>query len=118
MEIAINPINQLIDLSKQHPELKIVPIVETEVVTDDNFYTWWASSFGDSYVDDIYFANDRYYIRSDDEEELMNDAIDNSGYDLLRTDEENEVWAKGVVNSYEWEKVILVRIEALKTTTV
>lgn len=114
MDTKSTAVKQLMELSLNYPDLKIIPIVETEVVSDDNFYTWWASSFGDSYVDDIYFANDRYYIRSDDEEELMNDAIDNSGYDLLRTDEENEAWAKGIVDSYGWEKVILVRIEALK----
>lgn len=102
--------NQLLELIQQNPGLRVFPLVHWEVCAGDE-HTYWSGNFGESKVDEIYIDDERVWIRSEDEESLIDDVIDNSAYDLLRTDEENEEWAKGVVNSYEWAKVIVVYIE-------
>lgn len=102
-------INFLLQLILENPDLRVVPVVDTQIVADDG-YAWWSASWGGASVDEIFEEDESFYIRSIDEEELINDAIENSAYNLLRTDEENEAWGKGVVNAYEWEKVIIVYI--------
>lgn len=112
IEVQQNNLKTLLQLAAENPDLRIVPLVESDIVADDAF-AWWSSRWGDASIEEIWNDDERLYIRSDDEEELINEAIENSGYDLLRSDEENEVWGKGVVDAYDWEKIIAVRIRTI-----
>ena len=102
-------INFLLQLILENPDLRVIPMVESSIVDDDTF-AWWSASWGGASVDEVFDEDDRFYIRSIDEEELINDAIETSGYDLLRTHGENEAWGKEQVNAHDWEKVIIVYI--------
>lgn len=112
-EKKIEKTEQLLQLIKENPGLRVFPMVDTEVVADDQ-YTWWGGSFGSSAIEEIYMDDERYYIRSQDEDELVEDVL--NGDNLFKTlyiplpGVTEEVRAKEIVNKYPWEKVIAVYI--------
>jgi len=101
-------VSELLNLVGANPDLRIVPMVDTEIVADDGFQ-WWVASFGKARVEEIYSNDERLYIRSEDEETLIDDLCCDDDTDGL-SDEEIEELAKQKVASYKWEKVIAVRI--------
>lgn len=113
IEKKIENTERLLQLIKENPGLRVFPMVETEVVADDQ-YTWWGGHFGSSAIEEVYLGNERYYIRSQDEEELVEDVL--NGDTLFKTlyiplpGVTEEVRAKEIVNKYPWEKVIVVYI--------
>lgn len=109
MQIQQENVNELLKLTKENPELRIVPMVDSEIVADDGF-GWWVGSFGKAEVNEIFSKGERLYIRSDDEDGLIDELYDNELADEPITDEEALEKAKGIVASYEWEKVITVKI--------
>jgi hypothetical protein len=107
----MNKHEELFKLIKENPELEIVPMVDSEVVSGDD-YSSWMGAWGKSRLDEYYCGDERIYF-GDDKEDLMQELIDNN-YDNKwegKTDEEMETMAKEIVNGYEWIKCIAVRIE-------
>lgn len=100
---------QLLALIEENPTLRVFPMVHYEVVAGDD-YGYWGGKFERSSVEEIYIDEERIWIRSEDECEMIERFNDLSDYGLLRTDEEAEEWAKEQINNCEWEKVIVLRI--------
>lgn len=105
---------KLLQLIKENPNLRIVPMVESEIVADD-YYAYWIGNWGEAKIDEIYCSgdNERIYIRSEDEESLIDEvfnrieAIETNKY---LSDDELYKKAEKEVESYNWEKVIVVYI--------
>ncbi|GAN11525.1 nitrilase/cyanide hydratase and apolipoprotein N-acyltransferase [Mucor ambiguus] len=95
-------VEQLLNLIQENPGLRICPMVDSEVVADD-CYGWWVASWGEAKVEEIWNDDERVYIRSEDEDGLIEVLFDND-------DDLTEEEAEKIVSSYEWEKVIAVRI--------
>lgn len=96
-------INELIRLAKENPTLQIVPMVDSELCGDE--YSSYLGQWGKPSIDERYGENGIIYFRSDDES-----LVDN----LMCKDETlDELNAQAIVDGYEWEKVIVVRIGTL-----
>ncbi|MFL2116294.1 hypothetical protein ACEN4P_01530 [Marinilactibacillus psychrotolerans] len=106
-------IEKLIKLKQENPQLEIMAAVDSEVVADDG-HRWWTADFGDCSVDEVLLKDERVYVRSEDEDDLIHDemdwvygvdySLDSERIDLL------EAEAKECVNRMNWKKVILVQI--------
>lgn len=103
LEIQTENVKVLFKLIKENPELKIVPMVDSDVVVDDG-YSSWMGSFGKAEIDYIWITDERIYFKSIDEEELIENEIDK-----IADDEPNpmkqpiEQLAEERVKNYEWE---------------
>ncbi len=108
-------VNELLKLIKDNPQLRVLPMVDSEIVADDGFSSW-CGSFGESEIDYVWDSGERVYF-SDDKECLIEIEID-------RIDSEAQVYheshllyqsledrATERVNNYSWEKVIVVNID-------
>lgn len=120
IELQNQKVRGLLKLIKENPELRILPMVYQEIVEDG--FSYWAGAFGESKIDFIWNNGERIYFKSDDEEQLIEDEIDNieSAAQLFITTALHEshplyrpieVQAKERVENYDWEKVIVVYIE-------
>lgn len=103
-------INNLLDLIRENPDLRIVPMVGTECVPEDCF-AWWIASWGKATVEEIYFTTDdeRVYIKDEDCDSLVDQEYDK----FFGTDIDDEMalkLAREKVDAYPWEKVIAVNI--------
>ena len=65
-------LEKLIELSKENPELPIIPMVDSEVVFDDSC-GYWLASFGGCEVGEYYVTDDKVYTDRDD---FMEDYIE------------------------------------------
>lgn len=107
IEIQKENVTILLNLIKENPELRILPMVDCDVIASDE-YTSWVGSFGKAEVDLIWNDGERIYINSHDEEELIQNELD----DIDRTIDDSiaEALAEEIVKNYNWEKVIVVWI--------
>ncbi|WP_178023066.1 hypothetical protein [uncultured Paenibacillus sp.] len=102
-------VKELLRLIEENPDLRITPMVDSEIVADDG-YNWWLGSFGKAQVDEIFALDERLYIRSEDEDTLIEKQFDDMADEPNLTDEEAWEKAKIEVANYAWEKVIAVKI--------
>lgn len=107
IDIQKENVKSLIDLIKKNPELKIVPMVDSEIVADDG-YSSWLGSFGKAEIDHIWNSGERIYFESLDKEELVQNILDEIPSEIDDTTAERT--ANDIVGKYEWEKVIVVWI--------
>lgn len=93
---------------QEHPELPIVPMVDSEIVADDGGY--WIGSWGKAYVDEYLWAekSERYLFKSDNdvfdvlERYLPDEAVEK----LPDTEEESRPF----FDALPWKKAIIVYI--------
>ena len=106
----MNPENTkaFVELVKSHPELPIVPIVDSEVVADDG-YAWWIASFGVSRVGKYVHLSMRGEDRLFTDEEM--DEIEEYIADEMYDDEANEH-----LTAKEIDQIAHKRAEALAWT--
>lgn len=115
MEIQNENVSILLNLIKENPDLRILSMVDYEVVASDEFASW-AGSFGESKVDYVWNDGERIYFKSNDEEQLIENEIDDIENETQLFHESHPMWrtiedrAKERVNRYQWEKVIVVWI--------
>lgn len=102
-------ISELLELIKENPDLRIVPMVDTEVVASDD-YGWWIAEWGKASVEEIYCDDERIYIRSNDEDTLIENLVWNDEFINGLSEEEAIKKAENEVKNYEWEKVVAVKI--------
>jgi hypothetical protein len=95
-------IQNLLNLIKENPELKIVPMVNYEIVAGDDC-SYWMTSFGKCEVTKIYNDDERIWFE-DDFDDLVDKFIENNYCEV-------EIEAEEIVKNYNWEKVIVVYIE-------
>lgn len=112
IQIQQENLNMLLKLMKDNPTLRVLPMVDTDVVLSDDF-TMWAGEFGASEIDYIWGEYERIYFKSIDYDELIDAEIEIIGCneelkDL--TEEQIEHMADKKVENLEWEKVIVVKI--------
>lgn len=107
IDIQKENVQSLLNLIKENPELKIVPMVDTEIVADDG-YSSWLGSFGKAEIDQIWNSGERIFFKSQDEEELVQNILDEIPLEI--DDATAERTANDIVEKYEWEKVIVVWI--------
>lgn len=115
-EIQQNNINELIKLSKENPELKIVPMVDGELSGYE--FSYYMGSWGKPEIDEVYHEDERIYFHSYDEDELIErqaDLIFDEKYPDRKqlTDAENKNVFKEAevrVKDLPWEKVVTVKI--------
>ncbi|MCC7571110.1 hypothetical protein KO465_07285 [Candidatus Micrarchaeota archaeon] len=109
MELQQQNIKHLLELVQQYPNLRIVPMVETECVAGD-CCAWWIASWGEAAIEEIYLKDERVYIKDQDHDSLVDEEYDK----FFGTDTDDETamkLAQEKVNAYDWEKVIAVKIE-------
>lgn len=112
MEIQQENIKELIKLTQENTGLKIIPMVDIDVCSSDD-YSCWAGSWGKPRVDECWCDDERIYFKRDDFEDLVSQYIDNLDQDTLSNfydDAEVEKHAEEHVNNLAWEKVIVVYI--------
>ena len=68
----MNNIEKLIKLIQENPDLPVIPMVDYEIVADDD-YQRWMGSIGDSKIGDFCIWNDKIYT---DKQNLVEDLID------------------------------------------
>lgn len=104
-------IEGLLELIKANPDLRVIPMVETDCVADD-CCAWWVASWGKATVEEIYFNDERerVYIKDEDYDSLVDEEYGKFfGIDI--DDETAMKLAQEKVDAYPWEKVIAVKIE-------
>ena len=111
IEIQQENINNLIKLAKENPNLEIIPMVDSEVVSSDDF-NCWRGKWGKAEIDEIYCEDERIYFKSSDFEELVDEYIERYEGHLIN-EIEIEEWAEEQVKNLPWEKVITVNIKNL-----
>lgn len=96
-------VKNLLSLVQENPELRILPLVDTDCVASDD-YGSWVAKWGHGKIDYVWSheGSERIFIKSDDFDELVNE--------LTLKAYVSEEKANQIVEEYEWEKVILVNI--------
>ncbi len=96
-------LKHLFDLIQENPDLRIVPFVDTECVPGDEFSSWGAG-WGKAEVEEVWedVGRERVYIKSRDFDDLVDEVVLSHGI--------SEKKAALYVNTYLWEKVIIVQI--------
>ncbi|MFS1013791.1 hypothetical protein [Enterococcus casseliflavus] len=115
IDIQKENVQSLLDLIKENPDLKVLPMIDAEIVADDT-YGWWAGSFGKAKIDHIWNNGERIYFKSGAEEDLIESEIENIESEAQILHESHPLWrpieerAAERVGGYGWEKVIVVWI--------
>lgn len=100
-------VKSLLELVQANPDLRIIPLVDSECVPSDD-YGYWVASWGKPEIDDIWADDEKIYCKSTDYDDLVDRAMDD-----IQVDDEHQlgILAKAKVDGYEWEKVIVVKID-------
>ena len=105
-----NPTNPklaaLLDLINENPHLPIVPMVNSEIVSADD-YAYWLGSWGTASIEKYYHGEERIYFY--DERDMEDVLVEVKGWDWLETSSEEEDLE--VYRSLPWIKCIVVYIE-------
>ncbi|MBO0451946.1 MULTISPECIES: hypothetical protein [Enterococcus] len=97
IEIQNRNVKTLPDLIKDNPDLRIMPMVESEIVISDDFSSL-LGSFG--------ITENESILKSHDEEELVQDVLDDIPAEI--NDKIADKTATEAVKNYEWEKANIV----------
>ena len=101
---------ELLRLIAENPSLPVVPMVNSEVVADDD-YAYWLGSFSSSTVDEYVCVNERFYTR-DNQDEIEDDFSDYLCDDYPdMPDEEFYKMIHEKVEALPWTKAIIVYID-------
>lgn len=100
----------------EHPTLPLFPMVSQDLFSDDFNYT--LGKIKNPRVDEYYTLDERIYLRSKDEEQLVDaiaDDLAGETYDdgIVPKDKQTEFEGavQHIMQTIEWTKVILVFIE-------
>lgn len=104
-----NNLKELIKLMQDNPTLRVVAMVNSDVVADDG-YGWWIGNFGEVSLEEIYSTEYKIYIKSEDEEELLEEIVESYDTELDLSSDHIYKKAEEDLNKLNWEKVIVVNI--------
>ena len=101
---------ELLRLIAENPSLPVVPMVNSEVVADDD-YAYWLGSFSNSTVDEYVCVNERFYTRDnqDEIEDCFSSYLCDDYPDM--PDEEFYKMIHEKVEALPWKKAIIVYID-------
>ena len=101
---------ELLRLIAENPSLPVVPMVNSEVVAD-NDYAYWVGSFSNSTVDEYVCVNERFYTRDnqDEIEDYFSNYLCDDYPDM--PDEEFYKMIHEKVETLPWTKAIIVYID-------
>lgn len=103
--------DELLKLIKEHPDYPVIPMVASEVVSDD--FGYWIGCWGRAEINQYYMGREYVHLKSDDEEDVLNDLVgcqyghDPEGRDIY--DLSDEEW-KALYNGLPWIDAIVVYI--------
>lgn len=99
--------DELFDLMRQHPELPVVPMVDSEIVADD-CCARWIGSWGKARIDRYWVGDNGVYFYEEDgpDDTAINDPACAYDWDTL-TDEQ----AQEVYDCLPWTACIVVNID-------
>lgn len=95
------------ELMQANPELPVIPCVDGDVVSGDEYYCW-LGSWGESAVQEFVIGRERTYYREDDISE-MNDVLCEH-YDPELVDNMTEEETRAAYNALPWKKAIFVDV--------
>lgn len=101
----------LLKLISENPDLPIVPMVDSNIVSDD--YGYWLADWGSSRVDSylISRSTDKVLFKSEDDVfDVLENILTDEEFENL-PDEESECIP--IYDSLPWKKAIVVYINAL-----
>jgi hypothetical protein len=98
-------IADLLELIKAHPELPIVPMVDSEIVCDD-YYARWRGSWGAASVTKYLVSEEHIFFFDDDDVEAVLSEV--KGEDELASMTDKE--AQEAYNALPWVECIAVDI--------
>lgn len=96
---------ELFRLMQAHPDLPIVPMVDSEIVADD-YCSWWVGHWGYATVTEYIMGDERIFFKDDDEDAVL-DGIEE--YRSVWEDWPDEKITE-TFNSLPWVKCIVVYI--------
>lgn len=97
-------VRQAFDLIRENPELPIIPLVNYEVVADDDAL-YWMGSWGKARIDEYTTGGERIRYLSEGIEELYDDYFgDTFGNKDLN-------FMRNMVEGLGWTKAIFIKIE-------
>ena len=106
-------IDNLLRLMKENPDLPVVPFVDAEIVTGDDF-GYWMGSFGASSIDEYILPLKSYesVIFKSDEDIFgtLEKLLSTEAFEALP---ETEKECKPFYDALPWKKAIIVYIETL-----
>lgn len=102
--------DELFRLMQESPELPVVPMVDSEIVAD-NDYNYWMGSWGNSRVEEYVLGNERLHFREDDdwaniERTLTDGFLSYDDFEIMPDEE-----AKSEYAALPWIKAIIVNID-------
>lgn len=102
-------LEELFRLIKENPDLPILPMVDSEIVADDEC-AYWTGSWGSAYVGEYYITDGRIHFKdSDDWDEIKSVLSSEYGDTIFET--MSDETAIGTYNNLPWIKAIIVYID-------
>lgn len=105
-------IEHLLSLIKENPDLEIMPLVDSEIVAGDDC-GWWVADWGKARVDHYWYDDERAYAKSEDFDRMVEDKCDLLYGDPDYADLSDDDFRKKIeemIEGYDWQKVIFVKI--------
>ena len=99
-------IRQALDLIRDNPELPIIPLVNYEVVADDDAL-YWMGSWGKARIDEYSIDGERIRYLSEGIDELFHRFFG----DLFKGNNLDSGDMKRMVEGLGWTKAIFIKIE-------
>lgn len=99
---------ELLRLMQEHPELPIVPMVDSDIVADDGGY--WLGSWGSAQVDEYIIADrtEQFLFKSDDD--VFDTLERHLSYEEFEALPETEAECRPYYDNLPWIKAIIVYI--------
>lgn len=67
-------LKSLMKLMREHPELPVLPMVDSEIVCDDG-YSRWTASWGDAFIGKYFVGEEYVYFYDDTDESEMDSTL-------------------------------------------
>lgn len=109
----MSKLEEFLKLVSENPELPVLPLVDCEVVGNDDYH-WWLGDWGSSEIVEYYYGRECIHLKGDEDvETVLSDLngcepykdFNNRYIDELSSEELDELYG-----SLPWEKAIIVHI--------
>lgn len=101
---------EFFSLMTEHPELPVVPMVDSEIVADDG-YNRWLGSWGSSYIGFYLVGEEKVHFREDDDFEEVERVLTDGAIPCEDFEAMTDAEAEAAYASLPWIKAIIVNID-------